>query len=879
MRGRLYRALLALVLPPSFRREWGAPMEHDARLQWAEARGSGRRVRVGWGLLVDAVRTGVDEWRRAARAGRGTDGRRGGGMVGGLGTDLRAALRALRRSPGFTGSVVLTLGLGIGALALVFTLIDAFLLRTLPYPEPDRLVAVWPQNHWSRAMVASARQELEGLSAVAGATSEVLVLDEGGEPVEIVGGQATVGYLDMLGARVAEGRLFTPDDEAPGAEPVTVLSHALWAGRFGSDPGVVGRVISLGGEDASRRRVVGVLPPGFTSPVARGAEAWIPVVLDPAGEGWESSFFMIGMGRLAEGASLAVVDAQVKAWAEALQREAGGVFSAEEVAVAGVRRLRDEIGRERRTPLWIAFGAASLVLLVACANVASLVLARTSGRATELSIRAALGSGRLRAARGVVVETLVLGAGGGLLGAALAALGVRLVAANGVFEGLDVGVPGPRVMAVVLGATALAALLAGAIPAWGAAGRDPARRLTASRGASGDRRLHRIQGLLAAAQLALALVGVTAAGLLGRSLLALAEVDPGFEADGLVTFRMTVPPSTHPGPGDVLRFHLEVRDALAATPGVMSAGLVNRLPMGRGTSRITVFPEGFQPPESGELPEVTHRLVTGGYLETLGARVIEGRLPGSDEERAEGVLRGVVNRAAAERFWPDGSAIGQRFLGPGGVVWMEIVAVVDDVRELGVGRPAEDPAAYIPVRDWPWRTMHAVVRTRAGLDGEALEAAVWSVAPGVPVNDLRPLSEIVAETTRPARLLALLALVVSAVTLALGAVGVYGVASYAASRRRREYGVRAALGAGRRRLLGGELRRAGRTVAVGVSVGLAGAWAAGRALDAVLFGVSPGDPLVLGFAGLTLAVVGLAAAWLPARRAAGADPVDALRAE
>lgn len=800
-------------------------------------------------------------------------------MVQGLGMDLRVALRALRRSPGFSTSVVLTLGLGIGALALVFTLVDAFLLRTLPYPEPERLVVVWPQNNWNRAMIASARDDLAGLAVVAGATSESLVLDEGEAPVEILGGQATVGYLDMLGAQAAVGRLFQGVDEQPGAEPVAILSYELWASRFGSDPGVVGRVVGLGGEEAPRRTVIGVLAPGFSSPVARGAEAWIPVTLDPAAPGWESSFFMAGLGRLAPGASIEAVDAQVRAWAEGLSARDAGVFSADEMATAGVRRLREEVGRDRRAPLWIALGAAALVLLVACANVANLVLARTSGRGGELSVRAALGSGRLRAARGVVLEAVVLGLGGGLLGSALALVGVRAITSTVAFRGLEVGAPSPRVIAVAFGATLLSALLAGAIPALGAAGRDPARRLSSSRGVVGDGRLHGVQAGLAAAQLALALVGVTCAGLLGRSLLALAAVDPGFDPAGVVTFRFTVPPGAYPSDEAVLRVQGEMEAALRATPGVVEAGLVNRLPMGGGSSRITVFPEGFEPPESGELPEVTHRLISSGYLRALGVELLEGALPGPEEDVAEGVLRGVVNRAAAERFWPDGSAVGRRFLGPGGTVWLEVAAVVDDVRELGLARASEDPALYLPWRDWPWRTAHAVVRTGPGVDGAALRAAVAAAAPGVPVNGLRPLAEVVAETTRPTRLLALLALVVSAVTVALGAVGVYGVAAYAAARRRREYGVRAALGAGRRALFRRELSRAGRSVGLGVLLGLAAAWAAGRGLAAVLFGVSPADPAVFGAAAAVLGGVGLAAAWLPARRAADVDPIEALRAE
>lgn len=800
-------------------------------------------------------------------------------MTQGLGMDLRVALRALRRSPGFSTSVVLTLGLGIGALALVFTLVDAFLLRTLPYPEPDRLVVVWPDNNWNRAMVASAREELGGLAVVGGATSESLVLDEGAAPIEIVGGRATVGYLAMLGAEAAVGRLFDPADERPGAEPVAILSYELWASRFASDPAVLGRVIGLGGEEASRRTVIGVLAPGFTSPVARGAEAWIPVTLDPAVPDWDSSFFMAGLGRLAPGVSPEMADAQVRGWAEGLSAREAGVFSAEEMASAGVRRLRDETGRDRRTPLWIALGAAALVLLVACANVANLVLARTSGRGGELSVRAALGSGRLRAARGVVLEALVLGLGGGLLGSVLAFVGVRAVTSTVAFRGLEIGPPSARVVAVAFGATLLSALLAGAIPALGAAGRDPARRLSSSRGVVGDGRLHGVQSALAAAQLALALVGVTCAGLLGRSLLALAAVDPGFDPAGVITFRFTVPPSGWPSDEAVLRVQADMEAALRATPGVVSVGLVNRLPMGSGNSRITVFPEGIELPESGELPEVNHRLVSSGYLATLGVQLLEGALPGPEEDSAEGVLRGVVNRAAAERFWPDGSAVGRRFLGPGGTVWLEVAAVVDDVRELGLGRATEDPALYLPWRDWPWRTAHAVVRTTPGVEAAALRAAVSAAIPGVPLNGLRPLTEVIDETTRPTRLLALLALVVSAVTVALGAVGVYGVASYAAARRRREYGVRAALGAGRRALFRRELGRAARSVGSGVALGLAAAWAAGRGLGAVLFGVSPADPVVFGAAAIVLGGVGLAAAWLPARRAAGADPVEALRAE
>ena len=871
----VYRLLARILLPPGFRGEWGSPMNEEARLQWLEGRAEGRWFETARRILTDLVGTAGREWRGVVVARRPIQ--LGGG--GGMGTDLKVAWRGIVRSPGYSAAVVATLGLGIGAVALVFSLVDAFLLRTLPYPEPDRLVSLWSETNWSREMVARARTDLSGLESASGYGAAILVLEEGGEPVELFVGQASAGHLEHLGARPVLGRLLGTDDEAPGAEPVTVLSHDVWMDRFGGDPSVVGRTIALGGMGVPRRTVVGVLPPGFSSLLGE-VEAWVPVTFDPAAGDYSDSYFMSGLGRLADPEGVGALRAEIEAWARTMASEGSGGLSAREVEQASVRTLRDEVGRDRRSPLFLALGAALLVLLVACANVANLVVARTTGRQSELSVRAALGSGRTRAARGVLFEVVLLGFAGGALGVAGAigvawAVGVRfpgLIPASGL-------APSPRVLAFALGVTLVSALLAGVLPALRAAGRDPAGALSGGRGSSGDRGLLRLQGALAATQLGMALVGVAAAGLLGRSLMALGEVDPGFDPEGLVSFRITAPPTAYADDAEILGFHLDVRDALLRVPGVVSAGSVSRLPMGRGQSRITVFPEGFEVPDSGELPEVTHRLVTNGYLETLGARLIEGTLPEADEDRAEGPLRGVVNRAAAERYWPGESAVGRRFLGPGGVVWMEIVGVVEDVRELGVTSPREPPAAYIPLRDWPWRTAYAVVRTRSAADLDALKAAVWSVSPGVPVGDIRPLSALVAETVRPTRLLALLALGVGGVTLLLGGVGVYGVAAYATGRRRREHGIRAALGADRSSLLRGELRRAGRLVFWGTILGLSGAWAVGRALDSVLFGVRAADPWVLSGAAAVLIAAGFAAAWIPARRAAGADPASALRSD
>jgi predicted permease len=381
-----------------------------------------------------------------------------------------------------------------------------------------------------------------------------------------------------------------------------------------------------------------------------------------------------------------------------------------------------------------------------------------------------------------------------------------------------------------------------------------------------------------AAQLAIATVLVVTAGLLGRSLARLAEVDPGFETEGGVVFRVTAPTDAYTTDGDVVRFFQEVRRALVDVPGVEHAGFVSRLPMGSGLSRITVLPEGVEVVEGAKVPEADHRLVTPGFFEALGASLREGRTPTEADDVPGEVVVGVVNRTAAERFWPDGSAVGRHFLGRQGVLWLRVVGVVEDIREGGLDRPV-DPAVYILHRDWPWRTLSAVVRSREPVSVDRLEAAVWSVHPSVPVTRVRTLDRVVAEGRQRVRVMAILATTLGAVALLLGSLGVYGVVSYAVGRRRAEFGVRVALGAGRASLERGELLRAGRLVALGILLGIPGAWVAGRALGSTLFGVTPLAPGVLVPVTAGLALVGLLAAWVPVHRAVRVDPVEALRAE
>lgn len=870
---RLYRAAL-LLLPPAFRRRYGPALLDEAEASLAGTRGRARVARVlrlWWDLAAAVLR----EWWDAVAHGAG------GGLRAGAAADARWAIRSLRRSPGFAAAVVGMLGIGIGASTVALGLVDAFLIRSLPYPESDRLMALWSDQNWSRKMVETARESLPSMEGVAGVGGVMLVLQEGGEPVELFVSMVTTNAHSVLGVAPVLGRSFVLDDGVPGAAPVAVLSYGLWTERFGQDPGVLGRSIALGGDGQLRRTVVGVMPRDYVPFQGPGVAAWVPVIIDSAQDSYDSSYFMSGIGRLRPGATREQATAEIRAWGAHIREDNTGWFSEDDVRHAGAIPLARERTADRRTPLLAALGAALLVLLVACANVANLVVARTTGRDRELSVRAALGAGRAQTARVVLAEIVALAALGTGVGLAVAWILVQMLRAR--FPralpatGLEVDW---RWALAAVGFAGIAAMAAGLVPALQAARRDPATALAGGRGARSRRGVTRFQELLSAGQLALATAGIAAVGLLGRSLLELDRVDPGFDTAGAITFRVTAPPAEYPGDGDVTRFFREARAAMAQVPGVEAVGFGGRLPLASGESKISTLPEGWEKAEGVPLPEAWHRLITPGYLEALGVRVLEGRIPGVEDDRDDLPEQVVINRAAAELFWPGQSALGKTFLGSGDTVWVTVAAVVEDVRERGQAGGLI-PALYIPHRDWPWRTMYAVARVR----GEpmalmpALKEAVWSVSPGVPMSRVRTLEDILDDGLRPTRILALLAGVAGAVTLLLGTLGIYGVVSHTVASRVRELGVRAALGADRARLLRGELTRATRIVAAGLALGLFAAWAAGRGLAGVLFGVGVLD--VPSFIGALVVLGGAAylAALLPARRAAAVDPVRVMREE
>jgi len=872
----LYRLAL-LLLPPGFRRQYGAALAEEAAARLREAGGGRRRIavlaRLGTDLGVSVPREWGDVLVQGAKNGLG----------GGTMADLKWALRGLRRSPGFALAVVLMLGLGIGVSTVAVGLADAYLLKSLPYPDADRLAVLWPTENWSNEMMDLARSGLHDVRGIAGRGGTRMILDEGGEPEEVFVAAATTNLFDVMGVHPALGRGFVASDGAPGAPPVAILSHRVWAERFGSDPGVVGRSIALGGDGAPRHTVIGVMPADYLPVEGTGVAAWVPVNVDPTANSYKSSYFMTAVARLKSDASPEQLDREIKAWAPRMSEADPGWFTKERIRHASAVPIGRWSTQGERAPVLVALVAALVVLLVACANVTNLVVARTVGRERELSVRAALGAGRVRTARAVGVEVAVLALLGTVVGFGLAGGAVRVLETR--FAGAlpDWGLSmDTRWVAMAVALSVVAALAAGLIPALQAARRDPAAAMAAGRGALTRRRVTRLQEGLSAAQLALAAAGVAAMGLLGRSLEHLGDVDPGVHAGSAITFRTTAPPDAYPGSADVERFYRDARAALLAVPGVDVAGFSSRLPLSGGESEITVDPEGTVLPPGTPWPVVWDRWVTPGYLDALGTHLVEGHIPTADEDRDGEPALVVVNRAAAYRFWPGQSAIGKRVYRDSDHkgVTLTVAGVVDDVIEEGQTGPML-PGLYIPERVDPHRTMCAVVRAEGDPASlvPRLRSAIHSVSAGAPVSRVETLASILAGGLRPARTLAILAALAGVVTLLLGTLGTYAVVSQGVARRIREIGVRAALGADRGRLVHGEMSRATRIVVAGLAGGLVLAGVTGRLLEGVLYGVGPFDPASVAAALGLLAGVGYLAAYLPARRAARVEPVEVMRAE
>ncbi|HSA58020.1 MAG TPA: ABC transporter permease [Gemmatimonadaceae bacterium] len=890
--GHLPARLVRLALrafPRRFRERYGAEME--AEFDQLHARAIARGRASAWAVTLASCRnlvlSGIAERIGPARALQPSPApapRPEDSRMNAILADLRFALRVLRRRPGYALVAIATLGMGIGASTAMFTLANRVVFQPLPWPESDRLVRLYDTNVErgfttslsSPANFADWREQQESFTALASYNSVTLTHTDV-EPAQSLAATAvSAEWTEVLRTPPALGRAFTRDDETFGNHRVVILSHGFWQRQFGGDQGIVGRPISI---DGNPYTVVGVMPRGFTFPTAR-TELWTPLAYDFDVATTRGVHYITVIGRLKPGVTLAAAGAEMDLLMQRLARahpeplEGWGV-SLVSLHEATVGRVRDR--------MLVFLGAVALVLLVACINVANLSMAHAVTRSRELAVRAAMGAAGWRLARQLAFEGMAVAAVAGGLGIAVGSLTLRSVVA---FAPTSI----PRLDAVAIDATALvfATLLSlvigvavGVLPAWRASRRDLFRTLReGARAASAAPRANRLRGGFVVAQVALAVILAAGASLLVKSFARLSDVDPGFSAGRALVGTVSVPRTRYPDAEERTRFFLQLVERLERIPGVVSAAATTQLPLEGYSIGFVYWVDGS--PSTAERPSGDFRVVTPGYFETMGIRLIRGRtLTDGDGPAAPPVI--VIDESLARAAFGDADPIGRRIhLGLGGEqeVAREVVGVVRDVRQRALDVAAL-PGYYVPITQVPWSTLRVIVRTSVdpvSVRG-AFEREVAGLDPLIPLRDVATVENLLSGSVVVPRFNTLLLGTFAALALLLAAAGIYSVMSYAVTQRTHEIGVRMALGAGtgavRRTVSGSALRLAG----IGVGVGIVIAFAVTPLMASLLFEVGARDPLAFVVPPLLFLAVAWLGSWLPARRASRVDPIIALRSE
>jgi putative ABC transport system permease protein len=806
--------------------------------------------------------------------------------------DLRYGARMLLKRPGFTLIAVITLALGIGANTAIFSMVNGVLLRPLPYKEPQRLVMVFaprPQVQdlppWAADFV-ELRDRNQAFEEAAAFRAQALSITGAGEPEFAGGARVSANLFTLLGIGAIRGRAFLPEEDQPGRNRVVILSHGLWRRRFGSDPQIIGRTISLNDEPHT---VVGVAPPGFQFPrkgdlpapyqFPHEIDLYTPLALTPENMNNRRPLPVPVIARLKPEVGIDQAQAEMIGIAERLRQQYPEANRDKSIRLVS---FHQQVVGKVKYALLVLLGAVGFVLLIACANVANLLLARAAGRASEIAIRAALGAGRWRLIRQLLTESALLAIVSGALALLVAFWVVDLVQAivpDNLPRADEIGIDGR-----VFGFTLLVSLGAGAVfgllPALQASNAPLNEALKeGGRGSSGSRR-HHLRNLLVVSEVALALVLLVGAGLMLRSFIRLISVDPGLDPQNVLTADIMLPRGKYAPPQQAVFFQ-RLLERLRAVPGVQSAGAVYPLPLSGGEEGTGFDIEG-QPPAPGEQRAAGQRWVSTDYFKALDIQLQKGRVfTESDGAGAPPVL--VINDAMARQYWPNEDPIGRRInfeRRDGQPVWREIIGVVGDVRHTALDKRS-GPEIYLPITQNPWPFMTLVVRT----DGAsmnfvaAVRGQVLAIDKGLPISNIHTMEELLERSVSQPRFnLALLA-IFAGVALLLAAVGIYGVMSYLVTERTHEIGVRMALGAQARDVLKLVIRQGMTLTLAGVALGLITAFGLTRLIKSLLFGVSATDPMTFAVIAILLAGVALLACWIPARRAAKVDPMIALRYE
>jgi putative ABC transport system permease protein len=804
--------------------------------------------------------------------------------------DVRYALRNLRKHPTFAAVAILTIALGIGSVTAIFSVVDAVLLRDLPYEAPSELVRIWSTNtergvargFLSPPDLADFQERNRSLTGLAAySEAELALIDRDGKAVKVTGTWAEENLFEVLGVSAMIGRTLTVGDGAPDAEKVMVLGQQFWQSRFAGDPGVLGTVLTV---EEDQYTVVGVMPPGFDFPGS--SSFWLNrYLLSYPGR---YARWMDAVGRLGPKVDLAAARSDFTSVARQLQEEYPQTNRAYTTTMAP---LLDAVVGDTRATLLVLLGATGLLLLVACVNVVNLLLSRMADRGQEIALRTALGAGRTRLSRQLLTESLVLAAVGGILGTALASVGMDLLVSFGPenLPRLDEVRLNGSVLLFTLAATGVTGLLFGLAPVLRLARTDLRGALQeGSRGSTLGTGRERLRSFLVVAQVAVAVMLVVGAGLLSRSFVELLDTEPGFDPTSVMTLRVDLPSGAYSDLERVSDFHAAIAERLTGLPGVASVAATATLPFDREIPFLgNFFVQDRVTPEQGEEPRAHYRQVSPGYFATMGIGIERGReFDLLDDRGSRGVA--VVNQTLADRYFPNEDPIGKVIEGLpphvalGGFLRddFEIVGVAEDVKYFGLADPSE-PSLYLPVAQAPFRRMSFVLRTNTPPESLMADARreIQALDPTVPVSRVSTLERILASSVARQRFSMLLLLIFASVALVLAAVGIYGVISYGVSQRTAELGIRIAMGAEPGDVLRLVLLQGARLTLAGVGLGLAGAALLSRVMASQLYGVSATDPMTFAAVAVVLTVVALTAAYIPARRTARMDPVLALHGD